>query len=46
MGQSSDRLGRKPTLIIGVLGGSVSALALGLSENIFSKFFEVVWRPS
>ncbi|KAF8846429.1 MFS general substrate transporter [Acephala macrosclerotiorum] len=31
----SDRLGRKPTLIIGVVGGSVSALAFGLSTNLW-----------
>ena len=31
----SDRLGRKPTLIIGVVGGSVSALAFDLSTNLW-----------
>ncbi|KAH8807652.1 MFS multidrug transporter [Xylogone sp. PMI_703] len=31
----SDRLGRKPTLLIGVLGGSISALAFGLSRTLW-----------
>jgi MFS family permease len=31
----SDRLGRKPTLIIGVVRGSVSALAFGFSTNLW-----------
>jgi MFS family permease len=31
----SDRIGRKPTLIIGAVGGGVSALAFGLSTNLW-----------
>ena len=31
----SDRLGRKSTLLIGVVGGSISALAFGLSTNLW-----------
>ncbi|KAN0068305.1 Major facilitator superfamily domain containing protein [Elaphomyces granulatus] len=31
----SDRIGRKPTLIIGTVGGGVSALAFGLSTNLW-----------
>jgi MFS family permease len=30
----SDRIGRKPTLMIGVVGGCVSALAFGLSSSL------------
>lgn len=31
----SDRLGRKPVLLIGVFGGSISAVAFGLSRNLW-----------
>src|ERR1700721_3897424 len=32
----SDRLGKKPTLIIGVVGGSISALAFGCSTSLWT----------
>jgi MFS family permease len=31
----SDRIGRKPTLIIGVVGGIVSTLAFGTSTSLW-----------
>jgi MFS family permease len=31
----SDRLGRKPTLILGAVGGSISALAFGYSTSLW-----------
>ncbi|CZS94077.1 uncharacterized protein RAG0_04108 [Rhynchosporium agropyri] len=34
-GKVSDRIGRKPTLILGIFGGSFSALLFGLSNNVW-----------
>ena len=47
---ASDRIGRKPTLMIGTIAGLVSALALGLSRSvavaIASRAFGGLFNPN